>query len=129
MKENNAKRTRLIGIRISQEEYERLQKKFKASTCRKLSEYVRACIFSKPIVSTYRNASLDDFMQQTILLRSELNALGNNFNQAVKKLHSLSKIHEFRAWLLTHEVERKTLFNKIDEIKINIRKVAELWLQ
>ncbi len=129
MKENKSNRTRLIGIRVSQQEYERLQEKFKASTCRKLSEYVRACVFSKPIVSTYRNVSLDEFMQQTILLRTELNAIGNNFNQAVKKLHSLSKIDEFRAWLIAHEVEKKTLFNKLDEIKINIRKVAELWLQ
>ena len=37
------------------------------------------------LVATYRNQSLDDFMTEMMQLRSELNSIGNNFNQAVKK--------------------------------------------
>ena len=83
----------------------------------------------KPIINNYRNQSLDEFMQEMIVLRQELNAIGNNFNQAVKKLHTLDQIAEFRQWLTTYELERKILFNKIDEIKKQIQNIAEKWLQ
>jgi len=49
-----------------------------------------------PIVTTYRNQSFDDYMAKMIRLRNELNGIGNNFNQAVKKLHTLHQIVEFR---------------------------------
>jgi len=68
-------------------------------------------------------------MAEAIRLRNELNGIGNNFNQAVKKLHTLYQIREFRNWLITYELERKILLNKVDEIKNNIQKIAEKWLQ
>ena len=80
-------------------------------------------------MTTYRDASLDEFMLQMIQLRNELNAIGNNFNQAVKKLHILQQIPEFKSWLIRYELESKILFNKIDDVKKNIQKFAELWLR
>lgn len=129
MERENANRTRIIGLRLTALEYAKIEKKWKASTCRKLSEYVRRSLFEKPIVTTYRNRSLDDFMAEMIRLRGELNAVGNNFNQAVKKLHSLSRIDEFKRWLMTYEVEKITLMNKVDEIKNRIGKMSESWLR
>ena len=118
-----------MGLRLTPKEYEQIEKKWKASTCRKLSDYIRRCIFEKPIVTTHRNQSIDDLMTEAIHLRKELNNIGNNFNQAVKKLHTLHQIQEFRTWILTYESEKKMLFNQIDEIKNNIQKIAEKWLQ
>ncbi|KFC59170.1 hypothetical protein FEM08_20310 [Flavobacterium gilvum] len=77
----------------------------------------------------YRNQSVDEFMYEMIRLRSELNALGNNFNQAVKKLHTLQQIPEFKAWIIRHELEKKILFNKVEEIKNHIEKISEKWLK
>ena len=68
-------------------------------------------------------------MAEMIRLRTELNAIGNNFNQAVKKLHTLQQIAEFKQWLISYELEKKILFNKVDEIKKHIQKFAESWLQ
>ena len=68
-------------------------------------------------------------MAEMIRLRGELNAIGNNFNQAVKKLHTLHQINDFKHWLLSYELEKKILFNKVDEIKKHIQKFAESWLQ
>ena len=76
-----------------------------------------------------RNKSLDDFMTEMISLRNELNSIGNNFNQAVKKLHTLQQIAEFKAWIITYELEKKILFNRVDEIKNRINKIADEWLQ
>lgn len=129
MKEQNSNRTRVIGLRLTPDEYAKIEKKWKASTCHKLSDYVRRSLFDKPVVTTYRNSSQDDLMAELTRLRSELNAVGNNFNQAVKKLHTLSQIAEFKSWLIAYEVEKKILSNKVDEVRINVKKILEIWLQ
>ena len=129
MERKNSNRTRIIGLRLTPKEYEQVEKKWKTSACRKLSDYVRRCIFEKPVVASFRNQSLDDFMTESIRLRNELNGIGNNFNQAVKKLHSLQQISEFRTWLITYELEKKTMLNKVDEIKNHIQKIGEKWLR
>jgi len=129
MKRKNSNRTRIIGLRLTFDEYRKIEKKWKASTCSKLSEYVRRSLFEKPIVMTYRNSSQDDLMTELTKLRNELNAVGNNFNQAVKKLHTLQQIAEFKSWLIAYEVEKKILQNKLDEVRNNIKKMRERWLR
>lgn len=129
MERENSNRTRIIGLRLTPVEYAKIEKKWKASTCRKLSEYVRRSVFEKPIVTTYRNSSQDDLMAELTKLRNELNSIGNNFNQAVKKLHTLTQIAEFKSWLIAYEVEKKILNNKVDEVRNNIKKMLEIWLQ
>ena len=129
MERKNSNRTRIIGLRLTFDEYRKIEKKWKASTCRKLSEYVRRSLFEKPIVTTYRNSSQDDLMTELTKLRNELNAVGNNFNQAVKKLHTLQQITEFKSWLIAYEVEKKILQNKLDEVRNNIKKMLEIWLR
>lgn len=129
MKEQHSNRTRIVGLRLTPDEYAKIEKKWKASTCRKLSDYVRRNLFEKPIVTTYRSSSQDDLMTELTRLRNELNAVGNNFNQAVKKLHTLSQIAEFRSWLIAYEVEKKILSNKVDEVRNNVKKILEIWLQ
>ena len=129
MKKKNSNRTRIVGLRLTSDEYLKIEKKWKASTCRKLSEYVRRSLFEKPIVTTYRNRSQDDLMTELAKLRNELNAIGNNFNQTVKKLHTLQQIAEFKNWLIAYEVEKNILQNKLDEVRNNIKKMLEIWLQ
>ena len=129
MGQTQTNRTRIIGLRLTPEEYSDVEKRWKASTCRKLSDFVRHIIFEKPVVTTYRNKSLDDFMSESIRLRKELNSIGNNFNQAVKKLHTLDQASEIKEWLIGYELEKKLLFNKVDEVKNHIRKMADKWLQ
>ncbi len=128
-KQEKSNRTRQVRLRLTPHEYDHIHQKWKASTCLKLSDYLRRNLFDKPIVTTYRNSSMDDIMAELTRLRSELNGLGNNFNQAVKKLHTIHQIPEFKAWLLAFEVEKRTLQNKLDELRNNIRKLLELWLQ
>jgi hypothetical protein len=128
MKEQN-NRTKWLHLRLTPDEYQKIVEAFSKSTCRKVSDYARKNLLQKPIVNTYRNQSLDDFMTEMIRLRGELNAIGNNFNQAVKKLHTLQQIAEFKHWLLSYELEKKILFNKVEEIKKHIQKFAESWLQ
>jgi hypothetical protein len=129
MEEQNNNRTKWLHLRLKPDEYQKIFKKFSNSTCRKLSEYARKNLLEKPVTTNYRNQSLDEFMSEIIRLRVELNAIGNNFNQAVKKLHTLQQIPEFKNWIISYELEKKILLNKVEEIKKYIQKISEKWLQ
>ncbi|KIO54411.1 plasmid mobilization protein [Flavobacterium hibernum] len=129
MKRENSNRTRIVGLRFTPEEYTKIEKKWKTSTCRKLSDYIRRHLFEKSINTIYRNQSLDDMAHEMMQLFKQLNGIGNNFNQAVKKLHTLNQIPEFKVWIISAELDKKILFDKIDEIKNYIRKISEKWLR
>ncbi len=129
MSEKNNNRTKWLHIRLKPDEYTKIYTAFSKTTCRKLSDYTRKILLDKPVTGTTRNQSLDDFMTEMIKLRTELNSIGNNFNQAVKKLHTLNQIVEFKDWLVSSERQQKSLFDKVDEIKNHINKIADKWLQ
>jgi len=122
-------RSRLLQVRLTTKELERIQTKFSHSTCRKLSDYVRKVLLDKPLTVNQRNQSLDDFMAEMIALRNELNAIGNNFNQTVKRLHALQQIDEIKTWLILNETARQIILNKITEIKSKINQINDQWLQ
>jgi hypothetical protein len=122
-------KTRILQARFTPAEYEKVQKKFSKTTCRKLSDYVRKALLDKPVTVNLRNQSLDDFMTEVIKLRSELNAIGNNYNQLVKRLHLLQEVSEIKSWLIYHESARTILFGKMDEIKSKINSIDDKWLQ
>lgn len=127
MEEAKNNRTKLITLRLTPAEYQQLNTRFKATTCRKLSDYLRKVLLTGKVTVLTRNKSLDDFMAEMITLRNELNALGNNYNQAVQKLQILDKIPEFREWILKHCLNHETFLNKVDEIKNRINQFAEKW--
>ena len=129
MEDQQNNRTKWLHVRLKPEEFEKLQKRFRRSACLKMSDFLRRHLMKKPLINNYRNRSLDDFMGEMILLRKELNAIGSNLNQTVKKLHTLNQIHEFRQWMTAYELEKRILSNKIDDIKKRIQNIAEKWLQ
>ena len=72
---------------------------------------------------------MDAFMEEIILLKQELNSIGQNFNQAVKKLHTLQLIPEFRAWFTQYTTGLKTLEEKTSHIQTRINEMTDKWLQ
>jgi hypothetical protein len=127
MQETKNNRTKLITLRLTPGEYQELNRRFKTTTCRKQSDYLRKILLTGKVTVFTRNQSIDDFMAEMINLRKELNAIGNNFNQAVHRLHIIEKIPEFRSWILLNELDKKILINKVDEIKNRINQFAEKW--
>ncbi|MBO9203365.1 MULTISPECIES: plasmid mobilization protein [Niastella] len=126
---NNKNRTRKVTIRLTPEEYEQLNNRYKKTTCRKLSDYVRNLLFQGKVTILTRDQSMDAFMAELILLKSELSAVGNNFNQAVRKLNAMQHYPELKIWLLTHTQMAQDVVKNVDTIKINIAKFSDKWLQ
>ena len=129
MSDTKQNHSKWLYIRLKETEYDKINLKFSKSTCRKLSEYARRVLLEKQITVNQRNQSLDDFMAEMIRLRNELNAIGNNFNQSVKKMYTLSQIQEFKNWIISTENRTKILFEKVDEIKNKINQISDKWLQ
>ena len=129
MSAEKTNRDRYLRVRLSPGELKKIQDKCSRSTCKKLSEYVRKILLDKPITVYTRNQSLDDFMAEMIRLRNELNAIGNNINQSVKKLHTLNQLQEFKSWLIVNEYHQKILLEKVEEIKSKINQISDKWLQ
>jgi hypothetical protein len=124
-----SKLTRKVTVRFKQEEYNKVNTSFKATTKRKLSEYIRYVLLEKPVTVYTRNQSIDDLMAQLILLKNELSAIGSNFNQAVKRLHTMDNYTELNAWALLNEKHKENFFKKVDEINQKIIQLSGQWLQ
>jgi hypothetical protein len=129
MKEKKSNRTRLVGIRLTPSEYAKLEGKCARTTCRKLSEFLRLLIFNRPVNVIERNGSHDHMIGELSELREELNRLGNNFNQATRRLNAVNQISEFRNWIASYESEKMRLFSILHHIKSQTDKLADRWLQ
>ena len=130
MSEENINKKRCwISFRVKPEEYEKIHKLFRATTHRKLSEYARKVLLDKPVTIKYRNASIDEFLTDMIPVKNELNSTGKNFNQAVKKLHTIDQSDEVKIWLLLNEKLIENIHLKIQEIKSKIIQQKDRWSQ
>jgi len=127
MKAKKNNRTKFISFRITPEEYLQISKKCKATTGKKISIYVRSILFEGKVTILTRDQSLDAFMTELIKLRNELSAIGNNYNQAVKRLHTYKDYPEVKLWLLFNETNQEILFKKIEQIKLQIIQFGESW--
>ncbi len=122
-------RRKMVVVRMNETEFNQLEKFQEKTTEKDISSYLRKVALQKPVTVKYRNESADDFLLDMLGLKKELNAIGNNFNQAVHKLHILDKIPEFRVWVQQYDSLQKALISKVEEIKLRMNQLYEQWLQ
>src|SRR5215203_3583300 len=127
-KETEVRRKRVVVL-LNPDEYQRLQQYQMKTTEMTIANYLRKVALKKPVLVKYRNTSVDDFLRQMLELKTELRVLGNNYSQAVNKLHMLEKIPEFRSWLVVYEHGRQAFLYKVEQIHVRITRLYELWLQ
>lgn len=128
-KKEGAVRRRMVVMRLSEAEYERLLYFQQMTTEATVSNYLRRVALNKPVVVRYRNTSADDFLRDMLVLRRELSALGSHYEQAVKELQLLRALPEFRAWLTIYEHARQAFLQKVEQIHTRTTRLYELWLQ
>jgi hypothetical protein len=128
-KQESEVRSKMVVVRMNETELNQLTKFQQKTTEKDTSSYLRKVALQKPVTVKYRNESADDFLMDMLNLKKELNAIGNNFNQAVHKLHILDKIPEFRVWVQQYDSLQKVLISKVEEIKLRMNQLYEQWLQ
>jgi len=129
MEKKDETKSKWLHLRLSREEHAKLHKDFKNSTCRSLSEFARKKVMGQLIITTYRNASTDEAMNELIRLRAELNAIGNNYNQVVKKMHTLQSFPEFIAWAASHNLQSEKVASQLETLLLLIQKLGLQWLR
>lgn len=129
METENNNRKRRIYVRLTEKEFTTLETHCKNTTCRSVSDYVRHCLFNRPVATMTRDVSADEAITQMSHLNRELNAIGSNFNQLVRKVNATSQAVEIKSLLLLFDSQTKAMFSKIDEVKEQLQKLAERWLQ
>lgn len=127
MKKEKEVRDKWVNTRFNKTEYEALQNFFRQTTCRDLADYIRRVALSKPVSINYRNQSVDDFLADMVALRKDLNAIGNNFNQAVHRLHTLQFVPDIQHWVMMNEQDKTQLFRQIEAISNRINELYKLW--
>ena len=128
-KQENEVRKIFIKVRMNERELNQVKTRQQQTTERSLSEYIRKVSMQRPVIVKYRNQSADDFLKQMLELKKDLNGIGNNFNQAVHKLHILDTIPEFRMCIGQYTNLHKMLVEKVEEIKLRMNQLYEQWLQ
>lgn len=70
---------------------------------------------------------MDDCVAEIIMIRNELSAIGNNYNQVVRKLHTLKSLNEVQGWLLLHEKIYNDAIRKIEWTRRKLTELGEQW--
>lgn len=129
MSSEEMNRTRKVTVRFKPVEYNKVNKAFSTTTKKKLSEYIRFVLLEKPVTVYTRDKSVDDLMAELVLLRNELSAIGSNFNQLVKRLHTASHVEVIKTLAQRSETEQQNFFQKTNEINQKITQLSRKWLQ
>jgi hypothetical protein len=119
----------ILKVRMNSAEKNQLKKLQQLTTEKTVSNYVRKVALQKPVIVNYRNQSADDFLKDMLELTKQLNGVGNNFNQAVHKLHTLDRIPEFRSWIHEQQDLHKQVVQSIETIRLRMNQLYEQWLQ
>ena len=127
MDENKKNRIHWLTIRLSDEELKIVTKHFSTTTSKKISTYARNILLKKPVAVIYRNQTADEVLAELVLLKKELNAIGNNFNQTVKKLHIADDISSMKSIVASQEILQSQMLKKTEEIFQAITQLSRKW--
>ena len=129
MKEKKPNRSQRLYIRVSAEEKKELERQLDTTTCRTFSEYGRKVLLKKPVVTRVRDETKEELLDEVTLLRKELNAIGNNFNQLIRKMQLLVRKDQLEAWFIAYQAERDTFLERMKNIESELKKLALKWWQ
>ena len=122
-------RNKWLHIRLNDSEYSTINSHWQKTTSKELSDYARKILLKKPVTINHRNQSADEILAEVIRLKSELSAIGNNFNQAVHKLHTLDRVAQVKLWLEVNEPLKASFLKKTEEIRLTMNQIYEQWLR
>ena len=127
---NAVRRTKRLCTYLTQEEYNKVLKEYKATPCMNFSEFIRDRLNRKPETVIYRNQSADDFLLIALGLKDQLTIITTQFSGVSQKLTSVEHTPESKISLYELEATMFTLEQKIDEIKLRMNQIYEvLWTQ
>jgi hypothetical protein len=128
-KTNEPKRTEWIHIRLTPSEASKINERFRKTPYKDLSSYIRKILLNKPVTVVMRNESFDQFIQEMILLKNELSAIGSNLNQIAKKINSYAATPSIKLLMESYRLVKESVDIKLGTIKNKLNQFSNSWLQ
>lgn len=121
--------THIIRTRVTEKTHRKLLAIVGNSNCHSIGEVARKILSRDKIITYTQDNTLDNLMEQLVLLRRELNAIGNNINQVTHQVHlaeTMDQKHATAAGMLPH---LKKVEGKLAEVLHLIQQLGQKWLQ
>jgi len=118
-----------IKLRVNQWHYDRLSGMLSQSHYKNMSELLRDIVCERQVVIYTRDETLGMVMEELAGIRKELNSIGININQAVKRLHNT--VEKSKTLLLGLEIAEhlQQLERLTQQLFPIISQLAKKWLQ
>ncbi len=127
--DKGAKLTRLIGLRVSDSFYRRLEEWLEKSNCQSVTEMTRSILYREEILWKHTDASLESTAIELAGIRKELNAIGNNINQITHHFHTTDSAREKFYDSQRVDKEYKKVSDKVDKLLAIASELSKKWLQ
>src|SRR5690606_17319478 len=127
--DRTAKLTRLIGLRVSDSFYKRMEEIMENSNCRTVTELARAILYREEIIWKHRDATLESTALELAGIRKELNAMGKNINQITHRFHLADAPNQKLIHAVKVAEEYKKVGIKVDKLLAIASEISRKWLQ
>ena len=128
-KNSTSRKNYRIDVRLTGAEHSKIDNMYKISTCRTKAQYVRELIFNRPVRIFYRDQSLDDLIEEIVILNREINILKEHQSKTLEILYTYKNSSELNESIQLAAFKITGLHKKMDEVKNQMEKITEKWLQ
>lgn len=127
-KESNKLKDRIIGFRLSPEEFAEFDRIYKHSGVDNMSHFIKGCVFNQTIKVVKIDDNALEFYKLLVNLQAQYRAIGNNYNQATKAIKTA--FTDKKALAFSYQLRDATLelINLNKEI-LQLTKELKQWLQ
>ncbi|RAI88052.1 plasmid mobilization protein [Algoriphagus yeomjeoni] len=127
MKEEN-KRNKWLHVRLTLQEYEKIQTAFGQTVHESLSDYTRKLLLKKLVIGRYKDTGMQELLAELTSLRRDLHGIATNYNQLVKKINSTAG-NELKIHLSEGKILQRVIEDSLKSVTLFINQSAAKWLQ
>jgi hypothetical protein len=119
--------SQLIGVRVSEQFYTKLEGLRSHSNCQTLGEFARMILQRQEIIWYHKDAAMDSVAAELAGIKKELNSIGTNINQITRYFNgtALPNRKIFEALKILDEY--KKVGDKMDSLLTIISDISQKW--
>ncbi|TXK37692.1 plasmid mobilization relaxosome protein MobC [Pontibacter qinzhouensis] len=119
--------SRPIALRLTQLEYDRLEKLRLQSDCHSIGEVIRRILGNRQVKLFHQDSSMDSVMEELAGIRAEIRAIGININQVTRHFNGSTQVS--KRDLLAHQAlqQYRKVETKVSLLLSLISQLARKW--
>ena len=118
-----------VRTRVTKGTAERLEKLRAFSDCHSIGELTRRILSGDTITIYHKDASMDGVMEQLVLIRRELKAIGTNMNQVTRSFHQTDDNNRKGFYALKLAAQYQEAASRINLLLSLISQLSKKWLE